>query len=171
MRNNTIYTFSTVLLFLSLSWSSCSYQEPEVKEEVVLEADTLQTSVPDKNTEQNPLEYYKTLNGQYPSDTHLFKEPYLQNRLINLLGKDQNDFFQFWEVETPVIIEDNILFTTGCQQHNCNANQFILIIDLAKDNINIFRVGMIMQEYEEKGTIKLPPKIEEEFNIILDNIM
>lgn len=172
MMKKTTCILAASFITCSLFVTSCSNSESELNktdeiEKTTIDEDFSIDSVKMKGTQN----YYLTLDGQYPSDTELFKADYLQNRLVNLLGSDQQDFFAYWEVETPIIIENNIIFTTGCQQHNCNANQFILIYDIDNDNINVFRIGTITQEYEERGTIKLPEGIEKEFNIILDNIM
>lgn len=106
---------------------------------------------------------------KYPAEVDLFKEENLHMRLAGLLENDYEDLQKYWNVETPILIEDNILYTTGCEQHNCPANQFILIIDLRNDNINVYRLGEKTIEYEEKGTIKLPEEIEKEFELIIDN--
>lgn len=38
-----------------------------------------------------------------------------------------------WRVEFPISIENNILTTEGCEQHNCDSMNFIIVIDLERD--------------------------------------
>jgi len=111
----------------------------------------------------------KKYNDQYPSDAQLLDQPKIKNRLELLLGKDYDNFRKYWQTETPIKIEDNVLSTTGCEQHNCGANQYVLQIDLMHNNINVYHFGQNIQSYLEKGPINLPPGLAQEFKSISGN--
>jgi len=111
-----------------------------------------------------------TLNGQYPADVALLDNPLLKTRLEALLGDDYADFRKYWNTETPIVIEDNVLSTTGCEQHNCGGNQYVLQIDLNKNNINVYHFGKGIKSYKEKGTITLPKGLSKEFEAMLGNL-
>lgn len=104
--------------------------------------------------------------GQYPSDVKLLDQPELKPRLKALLGSQYENFRKYWQTETPIEIEDSVLSTTGCEEHNCAANQFVLQIDLAHNNINVYHFGENIQSYLEKGPIHLPPGLAKEFQNI-----
>lgn len=107
--------------------------------------------------------------GQYPSDINFLDQPELKQRLMNLLGSQYSNFRKYWQTETPIDVEDNILSTTGCEAHNCAANQFVLQIDLMHNNINVYHLGQGIQSYLEKGPIQLPPGLAKEFQILSAN--
>lgn len=112
----------------------------------------------------------KKFTDQYPSDAKLLDQPEIKNRLELLLGKDYDNFRKYWQTETPIKIEDNVLSTTGCEQHNCGANQYVLQIDLMHNNINVYHFGQNIQSYLEKGPINLPPGLAKEFQNISGNM-
>ena len=150
-------------------FTSCNNIKDENSDQV--EEMTQETTIHHESNEVYKLdvEKFSKYKNNYPAEVDFFQDENLSMRLAELLQDDYEDMKKYWNVETPIVIEDNILYTTGCEQHNCPANQFILIIDLEKDNINVFRLGETSMEYEEKGTIRLPNEIEKEFQMIMDN--
>lgn len=174
MKKNLVITLASLLIPMSLCFTACSNKSDDTKlseVEQIVEEDTLLEEVVVEEKSTNDFMELAEFKDDYPAVVHLFQNKKLSERLIHLLGRTYDDFSKYWEVETPIIIEDNVLFTTGCEQHNCFANQFILIIDLAEDNINVFRIGATPQDFEENGTIKLPPGIEAEFATIIGNVL
>lgn len=109
------------------------------------------------------------LKGKYPMEVQLLDNPLIKSRLEKLLGDEYSNFRKFWMVETPILIEDNILYSTGCEQHNCAANQYVLEIDLSQNNINVYHFGADVKSYVEKGTIQLPKGLSEEFEVLKSN--
>lgn len=166
-----------ILLFFSFMLIATSCGNDKATSQNEIPDDNLELAVIDTDTdhaletieESSFKEYYEYANA-YPMDVNLFEDAFLNERISNLMGKDYEDFKMYWETETPIIIEEGILFTTGCEQHNCFGNQFVLILDLENDNVNVFRLGQFPEAYEEKGTIKLPKKINSEFSTMLDNL-
>ncbi|HET8574191.1 MAG TPA: hypothetical protein VFL76_10000 [Edaphocola sp.] len=132
------------------------------------------TSLQNANTENNGpadtvLMSLKKFKDQYPSDAKLLDQPEIKSRLELLLGKDYDNFRKYWQTETPIKIEGNVLSTTGCEQHNCGANQYVLQIDLMHNNINVYHFGQNIQSYLEKGPINLPSGLAKEFQNISGN--
>lgn len=109
------------------------------------------------------IDTLKKSAGKYPYEIKLLENKQLQARLKSLLGTDFAEMKQNWNVETPIVIQDGILMTTGCEQHNCGSNRYFLFIDLGKDNINVFHVeDEKTNNYFEKGRISLPAKFADE---------
>ena len=157
-----------------ISLASCSNnsQEPPV---VTADNSTVATTPENANgvngaPTDTSLMSLKKYNDQYPSDAQLLDQPEIKNRLELLLGKDYDNFRKYWQTETPIKIEDNVLSTTGCEQHNCGANQYVLQIDLMHNNINVYHFGQNIQSYLEKGPINLPPGLAQEFQSISGNM-
>ena len=96
--------------------------------------------------------------GKYPYEIKLLDMPDLKARLQKLMGKDFAAMKQNWNVETPIEISGKVLKTSGCEQHNCGPNMYVMFIDLDKDNINVYHTGDRHDSYFEKGKITLPPK-------------
>jgi hypothetical protein len=97
--------------------------------------------------------------GKYPDDVRLLDDPDLTTRLNKLMGKDFDTMKKYWNVESPIEIKRNKLKTTGCEQHNCGANLYVMFVDLENDNINIYHLNDegSTKTYFEKGKIQLPP--------------
>jgi len=97
--------------------------------------------------------------GKYPDDVRLLDDPDLTTRLNKLMGKDFDTMKKYWNVESPIEIKGNKLKTTGCEQHNCGANLYVMFVDLENDNINIYHLNDegSTKTYFEKGKIQLPP--------------
>ncbi|MGH9819995.1 MAG: hypothetical protein ACRD43_07475, partial [Pyrinomonadaceae bacterium] len=70
--------------------------------------------------------------GKYPYDIKLLDIPDLKARLQKLMGKDFAEMKQYWNVETPIEVSGKVLKTSGCEQHNCGGNMYVLFVDLDK---------------------------------------
>ena len=106
----------------------------------------------------------KKLAGKYPDDVHLLDDPDLNIRLNKLMGKDFGPMKKYWNVESPIEIKQGKLKTTGCEQHNCGANLYVMFVDLENDNINVYHLNDegSTTTYFEKGKIQLPPDFASE---------
>jgi hypothetical protein len=122
-----------------------------------------------KDTAVASLMPLAAFDGQYPTDVALLDNPLLTPRLKALLGAHYSDFRKYWNTETPIVVEADVLSTTGCEEHNCAANQYVLQIDLKSNNINIYHFGKDIQRYTEKGLITLPPGLAKEFATMIGN--
>lgn len=170
MKKTTIILYALLGIVLHGCSSQNKEEDHNTTEVLVEDKITVEEDVHVRPDKQEGFEHFIAFKNGYPAEVGLFQDVQLTSRLANLLGSDFSDFQKLWEVETPILIEDNVLYTTGCEQHNCFANQFILIIDLKNDNINVYRLGLTSADYEEKGTIRLPKGIEAEFGARMDSI-
>lgn len=157
----------TLLFAALLYFASCQDKETTENKEETLPP-TVTGTLP--NAPEPTLAGLKEYNGQYPTDVHLLDNPALSARLKRLLGADYADFRKYWQTETPVVLEDDVLSATGCEEHNCGANQYILQVDLQNDNINVYHVGNNLKSYQEKGPVTLPPGLAKEFQILQQNL-
>ncbi len=128
---------------------------------------------PAPNTESLPVtstprnadlsSFLKRSAGKYPYQVKLLGNAELNGRLKKLLGADLADLKDHWNVETPIQIEDGIFMASACEEHNCGANNYLIFVDLNKDNINVFHTDDNgTKHYFESGEIKLPKKFADE---------
>ncbi len=117
-----------------------------------------------------PLGFLVTYKGAYATQEKLFENEILANRLKALNRFNYEALLQNYNTETPVVIIDNIVHMSGCQQHSCPGNAYDFFIDLDKDNINIyhFRSNML-RVYQEKGMIELPAEFATEMETKKNN--
>jgi hypothetical protein len=97
-----------------------------------------QTKTANSISSSNNLNFLKEFNGKYAYEVKLFEYPLLRKRIKQLLDKSRFEFLiNAWKVENPIEIEDNIFMATACEQHNCYATNFILVVDLSKDVLTV----------------------------------
>lgn len=102
---------------------------------------------------------FEITSGKKPAEVGLMTTS-LKKRLKNLLKHEYPSFEKDWNEETTIEISDNILFTSGCQAGDCFANKYILILDIADNNINVinFKYGSV-RSWKERAVIGLPEKL------------
>ncbi len=101
--------------------------------------------------------------GKYPADVKLLENAEMKARLKKLLGNDFPDMKEHWNVETPIKIEGDVLMASGCEQHNCGGNMYMMFVDLKRDNINVFHVNDDRtKHYYEHGEMALPKDFADE---------
>lgn len=109
------------------------------------------------------IDVLKKAKGRYPYQVKLLDISDLNARLKKLLGSNFAAMKKYWNVETPIEIENDILMTSGCEAHNCSSNHYLLFIDLKNDDINVYHVeDNVTKHFYERGEIKLPPKFADE---------
>ena len=114
------------------------------------------------------IETLRHSQGRYPYELKLMDNKDLQSRVRKALGKDYAEMKADFDVQTPIEIENDIFFTSGCEAHNCG-NIYYLAIDLARDNINVIHVeNERVTNYFEHGRIKLPEKFASQIPEISD---
>jgi hypothetical protein len=98
------------------------------------------------------LDFLKDLNGKsclkYLLDNLAFKK-----RLMHLIGNRYKSLKIIAAVESPVMVNNNIVIIEGCQAHNCNMTNVIVVIDLSKNIMyaGIKKEGQI-KTYSEDGS-------------------
>src|SRR5690606_36201116 len=100
---------------------------------------------------------YEKMEGKLPEEAGLTKNQELQQRIKKMLGKDYSKFVSDWNTETPIVVEDRIIYISGCQKSDCKANRYLLFLDVIDNNINIinFSYGRV-RSWEERSVIGLP---------------
>ncbi|MBK6565968.1 MAG: hypothetical protein IPN49_16145 [Saprospiraceae bacterium] len=160
MRGIVLVLFITIMM-------SCKTDKST--SETSFKAETSQDTV-DQNTPQetnSDWTVYEGAENKKPAEVSLFEAKGLQTRLKSMLKDEYTTFQKDWKVESPIIIQDKILFTAGCQSGDCKANKYILIIDFMDNNINIinFKYGRV-RSWEERAVIGLPDKLLAQFESI-----
>ena len=85
------------------------------------------------------LSYMKSYNDKYPFEVKLIeKKGAFRTRLQKLMGKEKfQDLEDFFNVESPITIKNNVMIAYGCMQHNCDGFYFKIFYDFNKDIINV----------------------------------
>lgn len=110
------------------------------------------------------LSSLKASVGKTAFDIKLWENKDVNPRLEKLLGADYAAMKKYWNTETPIEAEGDVLMLTGCERHNCGDNQYVIFIDIAKDNINAHHfLKDTLKSYKEKGEITLPKGFADEF--------
>jgi hypothetical protein len=101
-----------------------------------------------KNTSLRFLAKYK---GKYPSEVKLLNNINLKNKLIKLIGKERYQYMnQTWAVEGGIGVENNMFDASGCEQHNCDMTNFIIVVDIEKDILYVgYRVENEIYKFGE----------------------
>ncbi|MCL1665570.1 hypothetical protein M2T78_14985 [Elizabethkingia ursingii] len=112
-------------------------------------------------TTHTSLKFLKKYNGKYTYEAKLFNNPVLKSRLIRLIGVEKYTFMKNrWRVEGGISVKNNILIAEGCEQHNCDSTNFIIVIDLERDKLSVgYREEKNVIMFREGET--LPKEIEE----------
>lgn len=152
-----------LIVFMTAIIFSCNEKKQDTKAPEIID------SMPQfsENAESLEIAELENLAGKYPSEIRLLEKYGLQTRIKNMMGTDYLNFNQKWNIETPIEIEDKVLWTTGCEKNNCAGHMYILILDLTDNNINIFRFENGQgRSFEEKGIIGLPEGFVSKFEQI-----
>ena len=111
---------------------------------IVLAFSSLHFSAQQKKTntsisKSTGLSYMKNYNDKYPFEVKLIeKKSAFRTRLQKLMGKEKFDFLEsHFDVQSPMVIKNNVLIAHGCMQHNCDGIFFNIFYDFKKDIINV----------------------------------
>lgn len=76
-------------------------------------------------------ELLNTFKGKYPYDIKFLDQPIIKEHLIDISSTSTYELVKdYWNVESPIKIENDVLFATGCQAHNCASTNFAIAINL-----------------------------------------
>lgn len=96
--------------------------------------------------------------GKTVTESKLWHNAKFSGRLTKLMGTDFATMKKFWNTETPIRKFGDFLMMTGCEQHNCSNNQYVIFIDLGDGCINVVHIGEdATKEWNSYGDIDLPP--------------
>ena len=102
--------------------------------------------------------------GKTASQIKLWNNKDVSARLEKLMGAmEYSAMKKFWNTEGPIEKSGDVLMMTGCEQHNCGPNQYVIFMDTAGDNINIVHIiNGAWKDWKERGEIKLPHSFADE---------
>jgi len=113
------------------------------------------------------LSSLKASVGKTAVDIKLWDNKDVSPRLDKLMGADYSTMKKFWGTESPIKADGDVLMMSGCEPHNCGANQYVMFIDTAKDNINVVHIkNGVAKDYKEKGDIALPKQFADELSTL-----
>lgn len=118
---------------ISLSYPENSISKKDVIKRIVNSFKFNITEIVGKISKQNNLEFLISTNGIYPKDINLLEDSTLRKRLKDLIGSGYNFLLNNWNVENPIVVKNNIFVAFGCQSHNCDSTNFIIIMDFSKN--------------------------------------
>ena len=105
-------------------------------------------NISNTKTEETSLNSLRKFNGEYSYDVKLLSNPILKKRLISLIGRKRYEYMKTtWAVEGGIVVENDIFEAGGCEAHNCNMTNFIIVVDLKKD---VLYVGYMVEEEIKK---------------------
>lgn len=145
--------------------------KPEKEKQIKINTEPENKKQLETNNEAIPeLFFLNELLGKYPTQINLFDNTVLTGRLKKIEKLDFERLIAYWNVETPLTRENQIIHASGCKQHDCPSNGYELFIDLKNDNINIYHFsGNTLRVYKEKGWIELPKVYQNEIDIKMEN--
>ncbi|MBX3287968.1 MAG: hypothetical protein KF855_01365 [Acidobacteria bacterium] len=114
-------------------------------------------TVDDAVQRSEALQELKASEGQLVTDLKFWDNREIVTRLEKMMGADHTDMKKHWNTQTPIRVDGDVVMTTGCEQHNCGPNQYILFADAAKNVLQVVHIkdGKV-KEYKEAGDITLP---------------
>lgn len=124
------------------------------------------TIVAQSNTKVKPkastsLAYLKNYDTKYPGEVKLFSKPQFVNRVKALIGTRYTLLKNYWNVESPIEITGGNFIAYGCQQHNCDVTNFMIIYNFANDKMYVgIREEEAIKTYSENGS-PIPARLNE----------
>ena len=116
------------------------------------------------------LHLLKRSVGKTAAEIGLWENNEITARLEKLLGADYTSMKQNWQTQTPIEAEGSVLSLTGCENNNCGGNQYLMYVDTANNNINVYRFkDGKMKTYSEKGAIELPKGLAKDLETTKQN--
>ena len=90
--------------------------------------------------------------GKYASEINLFDKNDISIRLKKLTTSTYQKIVDKFNVQTPIISENNIYKLTGCLKNNCPAYMVTILYDSNADNLNVLvdENGEITEFYEKE---------------------
>ncbi len=103
------------------------------------------------------------LKGHDPVEEGVFTDPYLQHRLIKLMGQGKYDTLVTAMFDcSPIGFNNDILYWVGYGEHNPESTGGAVLIDLVNDEIYVgYEMGDKIRIYSEAGNVdKSPNKLK-----------
>lgn len=109
----------------------------------------------------------KEIVGKTANEVNIWQLNGITKHLNKLMGSEYGKMRKFWNTETPINKFGDFLMMTGCEQHNCSGNQYVMFLDMGNGNINIIHISKdTIKEWKEFDENTLPPPFAEELTKI-----
>jgi hypothetical protein len=106
------------------------------------------------------LGFLKAFEGKYPQEINLLEHPELQARLKKMLGSEYDTLKKFWQVETPVEINGNLVYTWGMEAHSGGNPEAVFMADMDINRIYIgIRKDTSVRIYQEDENDTPPQRL------------
>ncbi|MBX3243283.1 MAG: hypothetical protein KF685_02300 [Acidobacteria bacterium] len=116
------------------------------------------------------MEELNASDGKYLGDLKFWENRATETRLKKLMGADYDNMKKYWNTQSPVKVDGDIVMATGCEQHNCGSNQYVLFADTGKDIIHVVHIkDGKSKEFREDGDITLPKAFADDLAKIKGN--
>lgn len=116
------------------------------------------------------LSFLFQLEGKYATRENVFKQETMVSRLKAIDGLNYENLIAFWNTETAIEIQNEVVHMSGCKQHDCSNNAYDFFYDRKTDNINVYYFrNNSMRIYSEKGKIELPALYKDEIEVKKSN--
>ena len=141
-----------VILMLFLIFS-CKRESQESKNET----ENIQVEQLEKSVSKIHENIISKNNGKYASEINLFDKNDISDRLKKLTGTTTyKEIVEKFNVQTPIVSENNIYKLTGCLINNCPAYLVTILYDSNTDNLNVLvDKNEKIIEFKEKEKINL----------------
>jgi hypothetical protein len=112
-----------------------------------------------QKSDSTTFKFLKKYDKKYPYEVKLLDNSILKQRLKTLLGNRYSFLKSKWAVEIPIEIKDNIFIAYACETHNCDATNFMIIVDINRNivyaGIREERKAVTYSEDNSKGPVQL----------------
>lgn len=113
-------------------------KESEFQKQLSEEKQQKESGNMSKYVDSLDLSYLNTLDGKYAYDIGFFDNQVIKDRLVKLVGENnfENAIMKFG-VAGPIEIKNGILVARGCKPHDCSSSNYVLAIDINKNNFYV----------------------------------
>jgi len=162
-----IFNYLPFILFsLFYGCNELKKENPKLFDKRTIEIDKNDFQTKPETKSYTGINFLNELIGKYPTHEKIFKNEILSHRLKEIDNLDFDKLIANWNTETPLVIEDQIIHASGCNDSDCPSNAYELFIDLTNDNINVYHFrGNTLRVYAEKEWITLPKIFNDEIEI------
>ncbi len=99
------------------------------------------------------LAFLNSLKDKYPHDIKLLDNEVLKTRLQKMLGAEYDYMRSIWEVETPIEIENGMVYTWAMQAHSGGDPGAVIMADIPKNALYVaIRKDGKAKIYSENGS-------------------
>ncbi len=107
------------------------------------------------------LAFLAGLKDKYPHEIKLFDNEILKTRLQQMLGSQYDYLRSIWEVETPVEINNGLMYTWAMQAHSGGDPGAVLMADISKNVLYVaIRKEGEVKTYSEDGSA-VPQRLQD----------